>query len=106
MTYTEDGVNIFNTKPVTDIESVIQPRVNEIIDQWQVYTWDNLIDALKNVVVTKRFKEEFNETFLKDGDKITSFLQVLTYEHQEKLATIQAVNEYTSLFAGQFDDRL
>jgi len=89
-----------------DIKDVVQPRVNEIIDQWKVYTWDNLIDALNHAVVSDEFKEEFNKTFLEDGDKITSLLQVLTYGRQEKLATIQAVNEYASLFAGQFDDRL
>ena len=87
-----------------DIKDVVQPRVNEIIDQWKVYTWDNLIDALNHAKVTPEFIEEFNNMFLEDGDKITSLLQILTYGRQEKLATIQAVNEYASLFAGQYHD--
>ena len=82
-----------------DIKDVVQPRVNEIIDQWKVYTFENLIEALNNVTVSKEFIDEFNKLFLKDGDEITSLLQILTYGHQEKLATIQAINEFSSLFA-------
>jgi len=82
------------------IPEIIKPRVAEIMQNNDIYTWGMLKSAIENVKVTPNFIEHFEHLLRHDRGLMALHLQSMCYGYAEKLAIDQASGEINSLLGG------